>query len=245
MKKAYAILLFIAVAMFFFRSTVNASDDKAKLTFYLGDVHTRIDSENNWGQAKLQQILSTGYELKTGIESRAEITFTNKGIVRVGEKSLYVLNDLSQEEGAGEIEGSLFKGRIWANVKKITGKEDKFNIRTTTAVAAVRGTVFRIDVLTDSTTELYVYKGAVEVGGPQWAPDYGKEREWKAPQQVEGPKEVAMDQWTEIVREQQKLVVGPKGMVSKSEFNIDEDKKDDWVDFNLKRDLSIIESGRN
>ncbi len=212
------------------------------LTFFVGDVSTKLNPEDNWQQAELKQNLKKESEIKTGIESRAELVTDNNSVLRVGENSHYLIEQLKSGDSRDKTEGKLFKGRLWAKIKKVTGKESEFNTRTTTAVAAVRGTVFRMDVLQDSLTELYVYNGTVEVGGPSWAPDHGKPRKWSAPKQVEGPKEVDMEEWTEIVKAQQRLVIGPKGVVSKEEFDLEEDKTEDWVAFNLERDSIQTES---
>ena len=220
----------------------NASDNGARLTFYIGDVSSRQVSSETWSVAKLNQEMIEGSEVNTGDESRAELTLLEKSVIRVGENTHYIFTSYSVADSSNNVEASLSKGRLWANIQKMTGKENKFSAKTATAVAAVRGTVFRMDALPDSITEIFVYKGSVEVGGPQWAPDYGKPRKWSAPKQVEGPKEVPLEEWTEIVRAQQKLIIGPKGVISKNKFNLSADKKDDWVAFNLKRDAILNDS---
>jgi hypothetical protein len=230
-------IAFAAAAVFIIAFAAWAiASDFSTLTFYIGDVQTRDSSSSNWTSAQLNQKLETGAELKTGAESRAELTLSNKSVIRIGENAHYKFEGITSKQGTSKTDGSLFRGRLWANVKKLTGKQDEFRTRTPTAVAAVRGTVFRMDVPGDSIAEIYVYEGAVEVGGPQWAPDYGKQKKWGAPKTMEGPKEVSMKEWTEIVHAQQKLTVGPKGVIEKKEFDPIEDMKDEWVKFNLVRD---------
>ncbi|MBD3169175.1 MAG: hypothetical protein GF307_06800 [candidate division Zixibacteria bacterium] len=237
----FFLIAFLIGAVVPFSAAVS-SDNAAKLSFFIGDVNTRAKTNAGWKKAVLNQELTLDSEVKTGAESRAELTFPSESVIRIGEHAHYKLETLDVSRDENDTEVSIFKGRLWAKVKKFAGKDNKFKARTTTAVAAVRGTVFRVDALPDSITEIYVYEGMVEVGGPRWAPEYGKPRKWGAPKEVKGPKQVSIDEWTEIVRAQQKLVVGPQGLVEKTQFDLEKDKQDEWVAFNLKRD-KMVDSG--
>ncbi len=225
------------VALFLGVLNVIAGENIPHLTFFIGDVQTKTSGDNDWSAAELNEELNSKSQIKTADESRAEITLTDNTVIRVGEDSEYELDSLLSGKDSFKSDSKLNRGRLWVNIRKLAGKNARFSARTPTAVAAVRGTVFRMDVNDgDSTTALYVYRGIVEVGGPQWAPDYGKMHKLKAPTQVKGPKEVSINEWTEIVRAQQKLLIGPKGVISKEQFDIQSDKKDDWVLFNIERD---------
>ncbi|MGQ9732898.1 MAG: FecR family protein [Candidatus Zipacnadales bacterium] len=58
---------------------------------------------------------------------------------------------------------SLHIGHIWVDVVRSLSADSKFEIHTPTATAGVRGTTFAIDVSETGTTEIFVYKGTVEV----------------------------------------------------------------------------------
>jgi hypothetical protein len=73
---------------------------------------------------------------------------------------------------------SLFQldvGRIWARVIRGLSADSKFEIRTPTATAGVRGTTFSVEVGPDGSTEIRVYEGDVEVqsGGQTYGVDEG------------------------------------------------------------------------
>ncbi|MBD3232993.1 MAG: hypothetical protein GF315_04645, partial [candidate division Zixibacteria bacterium] len=146
-KSTRTIIGALVLIQFFTFISAFADSGSFTLTFFVGDVSTRLNSEDDWQQAELKQNLTKESEIKTGAESRAELVTDNNSVLRVGENSHYMIEQLESGDSREKTEGKLFKGRLWAKIKKITGKESEFNTRTTTAVAAVRGTVFRMDVL--------------------------------------------------------------------------------------------------
>jgi len=56
----------------------------------------------------------------------------------------------------------LSRGRLWSNVRKVVADRENLTVETPTVVAAIRGTIFRMDVPTDSSTVMRVYEGEVE-----------------------------------------------------------------------------------
>jgi hypothetical protein len=58
----------------------------------------------------------------------------------------------------------------------------------------------------------------------------------QGPVQVQGPTEVSLKQWFEIIKAQQQIVVRPDGTYAKSEFNLQDDEKLEWVQWNKERD---------
>jgi len=213
--------------------TLSGGDNPARLSFFLGEVASRADQNSEWTPAVLGQGLSQESSLKTGEESKAEVSFRDGSVARVDQNSELGFTELAGDAKNQRVESRLAVGRLWANVKKLVGKNSSFKTQTTTAVAAVRGTVFRLNLLPDSTTELYVYEGEVTVK-PFWA----KAQPSWPPKEVEGPKEVTMEEWTEIVRAQMKLIVKPDKARTRlvEGFNPQEDLKDEWVMWNKERD---------
>jgi hypothetical protein len=56
------------------------------------------------------------------------------------------------------------------------------------------------------------------------------------PTDVAGPRDVSEKEWLEIVKAQQQLLVKPDGTVQKSDFDLVDDAKSDWVQWNKQRD---------
>jgi len=221
---------------------LRTSASLAVVTYLSGKSFLLKSKEKEWKSLDANTILTPGDKLKTGKGALVELVVNHTDVMRLSSNTELLIERLADKTGGPESSFRISVGKFWAKIKSYVERSGKFEVGFPTAVAAVRGTVFRMDALPDSITEIFVYKGSVEVGGPQWAPDYGKPRKWSAPKQVEGPKEVPLEEWTEIVRAQQKLIIGPKGVISKNKFNLSADKKDDWVAFNLKRDAILNDS---
>jgi len=98
----------------------------------------------------------------------------------------------------------------------------------------------------DSSSQVLVYDGNVSVspassaGGKQQSGlKPGQPKQVQGPSQVQGPKEVSVGQWLEIVKAQQQIVVKPDGSYAKSDFNLQDDAKLDWVKWNKERDKML------
>jgi hypothetical protein len=121
-------------------------------------------------------------------------------------------------------------------------KKTKFELESPTAVAAVRGTVFRMTVADDKTTKVAVYSGEVKVEPmPEFYQNQkqkqgGKAGEIEGPGQVAPPAQVTFEQWTQIVKAQMEITINPDGTYGIVNFNPVIDSQDEWVKWNQERD---------
>jgi hypothetical protein len=182
-------------------------------------------------------------QCRTGAVSSVEIRWANGGILRLGEKSILTVSERPDTSSISN--AKILSGRVWANMKKITNSGQKFSLESPTAVAGIRGTVFRMDVDTDTGTDVAVYEGKVAVGpgadlqkGDSAGLDTSARHEVKGPSEVEGPKEVTLREWVMIVAGQQ-IRVERSGTFKTWEFNQKKDSLDVWVKFNLERDKTM------
>jgi len=74
----------------------------------------------------------------------AAIRFPDGSLLRMGEKTRVTLGKVEQHEPAAKRKTTvkLAVGRVWARVMDLFGKESRFDLETTNAVAGVRGTAF-------------------------------------------------------------------------------------------------------
>lgn len=110
----------------------------------------------------------TGDRAVTGDNCRIEVTLAIGGILRIDENS-----QVDFEEKSGGVTGvRVWLGRVWSTITKALTPASKFEVATPTAVAAVRGTEFFVDVDGDEAgseadnsdgTEVGVIEGEVEV----------------------------------------------------------------------------------
>jgi len=219
----------------------------AKITFYTGEVQVQKPMKDDWGKALFNQPLLSGQKVKTQDESRAEIGFADGSIIRIDSNSKLDIVDAKKEKsGAQTATAKVWSGKVWANVNKMS-KKTKFQIESPTAVAAVRGTVYRMAVSDDKTTKIAVYSGEVAVDNKpivkfmeqKKAKAGGKQGEIEGPSEISGPTEVTMEQWVQIVKAQMEITIHPDGTYDIVNFNPIIDSQDDWVKWNQERDKKL------
>lgn len=133
----------------------------ALIHFFEGDVS--VTKENVSYTPTQGMPLHMGAVISVGAESSATIQFADHSTLLIEENSEVRLDRLSTFGGQGMVDTHIFlnRGSIRPQVKKKT-PPPKFNVHTPSAVAAVRGTEFR--VTTDAkTTRTAVYEGGVSV----------------------------------------------------------------------------------
>ncbi|MBI5804976.1 FecR domain-containing protein [candidate division TA06 bacterium] len=217
----------------------------AKVSFVVGDVKTQKPEKNDWKKVTFDQPLAAGEKVKSTEDARAEIAFSDGSIIRVDANTQLAIEELSKSPKKGlSASGKVWSGKVWANVNKVS-KKSKFELESPTAVAAVRGTVYRMTVMPDSSTKVAVYQGEVKV---EVNPDFfanqkkkqgGREGEIEGPQEIAGPREVKLEQWIQIVKAQMEITINADGTYGIVNFNPIIDSQDEWVKWNQERDMKL------
>lgn len=190
--------------------------------------------------------LAKDQEVRVGERSRIELRFPDGTVMRFSEKSSVKLNDVYYNKASGDksVKVDLSLGKLWAKVKKLTTTDSRVEVKTTNAVAGVRGTVYRVNVEEDKSALVKVYDGAVSVSGipgaaPMPAPGGG-------PTPVPGPHavsppyhEVTMEEWHVIVKSFQQITISPDGKPSEPQDFTPQEDADDWVKWNQERDKQV------
>ncbi len=186
-------------------------------------------------------------EVKVGEKSRIEIRFPDGTVMRLAEKSRLAMSEVKYDRAteSKNVKVGLGVGKLWANVKKLVTPDSSVEVKTSNAVAGVRGTVYRVNVETDKSALVKVYDGTVYVANPPREP--GEETgKVTAPHEVPGPHEVpppyhevSMEEWTAIVKAMQQISISPQGVPSKPEDFDPKADTDDWVKWNQERDKQI------
>lgn len=110
-----------------------------------------------WQKAHLETLLLSGDAIRTGEDSRVELTYGDGTVTRLGSLSAMTLN------GASKRVLHLESGRIWLHVKK---HSVGMRIVTPSAVAAVTGTELMVEYdRTLHRTQVTVFEGSVDVTG--------------------------------------------------------------------------------
>ena len=118
----------------------------------------------------------------------------------------------------------------------------RFELELPTAVAGVHGTVYQTSVSKDSSAEVKVFDGEVAVNNRSLSTGEAGSglSEVAAPDEVSGPSEVSMEQWTEIVRAMQKISIDKKGKPS-SVQPFSRNASSTWEQWNTERDKRVAE----
>lgn len=124
---------------------------EAQITYIVKDVRT-IDPQKTPRPAKLRETLHTEQSVRTGIESRTELLFTDNTLTRIGANSHF-----SFTEGTRKME--LLNGVILLQVPKGAGGAE---IRTAAVTAAVTGTTIMLEA-GPGFTKLIVLEGSARI----------------------------------------------------------------------------------
>ena len=176
----------------------------ARVTLIEGTAEIFRPKKDQWKPLRVNMPLRVNDQIKTGTETLVEITYKQGVIVRLDEQTHCCVKKASDIH----VSTSVSKGNVWVNMKRLASSGRTFEVSTPTAVAAIRGTIFQVQSLNDSTADVAVYDGKVAVG----LSDAGKARvaadkgnpseephEVPGPYEIPGPFEVTLDQWREIV----------------------------------------------
>ena len=144
--------------------------DAAVLEFS-GDVSVTIAGSANKQPVTPGMLLKTGDEIQTGSESSATLEFDDGSRLILREESDLKLEKLESygDEDVFNTQLKLKRGRTDNEVNPYKKPGSRFEIRTPSATAAVRGTVYRVAVPDQTTMTTEVIEGKVDV-----ANDIGK-----------------------------------------------------------------------
>jgi hypothetical protein len=81
--------------------------------------------------------------IKTGKLSLIDLKYKNSGIIRINENSNINVERLFSSETADETILNMDEGKVFVTVSKLL-KDSKFQVKTPTSVAGIRGTAFRV-----------------------------------------------------------------------------------------------------
>jgi len=132
-------------------------DRTVKVYSIVGEV--KITAKGAERPAAVGDLLSTGDSIRTGENSIADILFGTAGIIRIQSASNIDIAVL-MDQTTGDTQLDMPSGRLNVTLAKL--KKGSFQVKTDTAVAAVRGTTFRITA-DGKATRLDVVSGAVKI----------------------------------------------------------------------------------
>lgn len=124
-----------------------------------GDGDWRESITQPWSAASVEQQLMEGSHIRTGSRSKIGLLFRDQSQMRLNQNSLLIVRDVLDDSG-NSTRFRLDEGRAWIKSKNIP---DKLIMETPSAVAAIRGTDWDIEVDAAGRTTLTVLHGQVEL----------------------------------------------------------------------------------
>ena len=120
---------------------------------------------NAWQLAGPGRRLTTGDRIRTGDSSAVTLAFFDGSTTSLASKTELTVSQLSARRDGHDKVIVLHQwiGRTYNRVQRLLDPASRFEIETPTAVTAVRGTVFVVEVMPDGTTKVTVGEGFVEV----------------------------------------------------------------------------------
>ncbi|MEK7722394.1 MAG: FecR family protein, partial [Elusimicrobiota bacterium] len=122
--------------------------------YIAGEVQVKRTGESGYAELKVNDLLYSGDNIKTGASSRAGLVTKGGAEVRLNENSNF---EISPQGRLRELI-NLSVGHLWT---RMLHKMAKLNVRTPSAVCAVRGT--EADIEQRSLLTVKVYEGHVDV----------------------------------------------------------------------------------
>ena len=121
----------------------------ARISAVVADVQHRVGPEGPSVKSRVGVQLPASSRVRTGPQSRCQITFPNGSIIRMGERTDLVIQKGTSVHLSG---GQLYARIISGSAATVTGEQ---------ATAAVKGTTLQLEVAEDGTTVLTVAEGEV------------------------------------------------------------------------------------
>jgi len=238
------------IALFCAASAVFAAEPvrtDAVVTVVQGTARVYAAGSTSGHLIKKGSVVKKDQEIKVSEKSRLELRFPDGTVMRLAEKTQLKMNAVSYNKLTDEknVKVNLSVGKLWARVKKLTTPDSTVEVRTSNAVAGVRGTVYRVNVDEDKSALVKVYDGSVYVANPPKEPSQTTDKA-TLPHQVAGPHEVpppvhqvSMEEWTVIVKAMQQISISPQGVATKPQDFDPKADADDWVKWNQERDKDV------
>jgi len=132
-----------------------------------GKVEMRGPHRTDWQPVKKGMMIQVGSVIRAGAKSHAVLKWADGSRIKLdsGSRILYHKWTVSKVTGSGSASFQQFVGRVIFLIKKAFHGRQKFEVRTPTVLAAVRGTTFDVDVQSRDLTTISVLDGAVDISG--------------------------------------------------------------------------------
>jgi hypothetical protein len=159
---AFALIL---ILLFVTAQGLAVSQCLVRVVDVVGSAEIQPKGTSSWQALPLGQLIKAGDMVRTGADSEVDLAWANGTHVRLGANTAFSVAKAQTKNSTRTTssETKLSIGKIWVRLRKGMEGTSKFEVKTPTIVAAVRGTVFSIEVAEDGTTTVETMEGLVGV----------------------------------------------------------------------------------
>ncbi|GEM_PF-2383407 len=156
-------LVIVLISLFIVISDISAEENSiGEITWVEGTVKVEYPSKSP-EDGKIGMNLFLNATISTGENSRAMIKLSDGSILSIAPKTKILIESLIKDQDKRVASVLTFVGRVRAFVKKQINAKSKFEFKSKTAIAGVRGTHLALDVLENGNTKVYLFSGFVGV----------------------------------------------------------------------------------
>lgn len=121
--------------------------------------------QTSWQKVRFHQKVYEGDRLRTALNSRVELQMPDGSVIKINENSMFDVKEIktAENEQSDRQSFTLWVGSLFAKFQKIVEQRQSREIETPSAVVAIRGTEFDLQVDRQQTTVVRVYKGKVSL----------------------------------------------------------------------------------
>jgi hypothetical protein len=158
-------VLFLCIGTLACGSTAKAFTPLTVLSIVGGNVHVLKTGTQDWSNGEENMILQTGDKIKTDPGAKATITFFDGSIIDLNGNTEISLDKLSGKTASSAkiIQITQEIGETTSRVVKLVDPVSRYEISTTSAVAAVRGSTMVVRVTLDKMTQVYNVEGTISI----------------------------------------------------------------------------------
>jgi hypothetical protein len=215
---------------------------RAVVTFVEGQAQMTSAGGDNWRKLQVNSLLKPGDKVRVLENGRLELVLDNRSVLRLATNSTLELKEVERRPKRENYRFSLSVGKMWTRITRLLGFGSKYQVETPTAITAVQGTVYDLDVDASLQTRVRVHSGSVQIYNP-FAGDLVPGQEvpkLKEPTRVPGPTRISPEEWEKLIlRQYQQVTVGRKRRSAITAFDLASARKEAWVSWNKERDKDL------
>ena len=216
-----------------------AAASRAVATLVEGEVQMMAGGDNTWIKLSPNAILKGGDKVRVLDNGRLEMVLDNRSVLRLSANSTLELKEVERQPKKETYRFALSLGKMWTRVTRLLGFGSKYQVDTPTAITAVQGTVYDLQVDANQQTRVRVHSGNLQVYNP-FAGDLApgeKVPKLQEPTRVPGPTRISREAWEQLLLQQyQQVTLGREGRSTISAFDLDKARKEAWVRWNEARE---------